>query len=257
MDKNIGEPLTSVRSNPAAVYGSPAQVEADTTLSRAEKLAILESWEEDARELQVAESENMGGGEPSRLDEVVAARVRVAESEPGSADDTSSTPVRDLARPVRETLHADQEVDEAALRLSLQEIPVLPVADGDEIVGVLTRDHLAAAREAEESESARITARMVMSSDLAFCYLDDDTTTAHTLMDLSGSDHLLVIDVEGALVGILGRHDLPPARTTQAQSLQRQDLVEPRHRVAGVAKTVQPGGLDVYADRPKIRLPQS
>jgi CBS domain-containing protein len=251
MDKNIGEPPTRTRSNPAAVYSSPAQVEGDKALSRAEKLAILKSWEEDARELQVAESENMGGGEPSRLDEVVAARVRVAESESGSADETG-TRVGDLARPVDETLHADQEVDEAALRLSLQEIPFLPVIDGDEIVGVLTREHLAAASEAEADQSARISARTIMTSDLAFCYGDDDAATARGLMDRHGTDHLLVVDKEQALVGVLAREDLPDgdAKPAPAGGPSRQGPSD-------AARNVHPGGLDVYADRPKIVVPRT
>jgi len=52
-------------------------VEHDPDLSLEDKLAILESWEDGERELLVAEEENMGGGERSRLAEVVAARVRI------------------------------------------------------------------------------------------------------------------------------------------------------------------------------------
>jgi CBS domain-containing protein len=60
--------------------------------------------------------------------------------------DGASPRVRQFARPMRETVHADQEIDEAALRLSLQERPLLPVTDGDEIVGVLTQRGLAPER---------------------------------------------------------------------------------------------------------------
>ncbi|WP_340120069.1 hypothetical protein [Pelagibius sp. 7325] len=54
-------------------YEAPADVLADTTLSDAQKRRILESWERDARELAVAEDENMGGGEPNDLDRVLQA----------------------------------------------------------------------------------------------------------------------------------------------------------------------------------------
>jgi CBS domain-containing protein len=171
--------------------------------------------------------------------------------------DDAAQPVRDFARPMRETVHADQEIHEAALRLSLQERPVLPVTDADEIVGVLTEDHLAQAREAEGAEDARLTARVIMSGDLAFCYLDDDAATARALMDRRGCDHLLVIDADHALVGLLGREDLPSVSAAEARSQDRPKVVEPREEDApGVAKTIQPGGLDVYADRPKIRPPR-
>jgi CBS domain-containing protein len=171
--------------------------------------------------------------------------------------DGASQRVRDFARPMRETVHADHEIDEAALRLSLQERSLLPVADGDEIVGALTQRDLARAREAEQAEDARLTARVVMSSDLAFCYLDDDVATARALMDRHGSDHLLVIDADQSLIGLLGREDLPPVSAAEARSQNRPEVVGPREEDApGVAKTIQPGGLDVYADRPKIRPPR-
>jgi CBS domain-containing protein len=250
--------------DPASVFGSPEEVEHDDTLSKEEKLAILGSWEEDAHELAVAEDENMSGGEPSRLEEVVAARARLtgtaepASAEPGKgAAGPGRTRVRRFARPVREIIHADHEMDEAVLRLSLQEHPVLPVADGDEIVGVLARSELARAAD-EQNRDVRITARVMMTTDLAFCYLDDDVTTARALMDKHGCNHLMVVDRSGALVGTLERDDLPAASARETRSLQeRPEVVERREEHGqGVASTIQPGGLDVYDERLTIRTPR-
>lgn len=255
--------------DPASVFGSPEEVERDGTLSQEEKLAILGSWEEDAHELAVAEDESMGGGEPSRLEEVVAARARLmgaadpasaAQKKGGASSGPANMRVRRFARPVREIIHADHEMDEAALRLSLQEHPVLPVADGDEIVGVLARSELARAAE-EQNRDVRITARVMMTTDLAFCYLDDDVTTARALMDKHGCNHLMVVDRDQVLVGTLERDDLPAASARNARETQclqeRPEVVEPREEHAqGVASTIQPGGLDVYDERPTIRAPR-
>lgn len=60
-------------AQPRKAYATPEEVLSDGQLSAAEKRRILESWERDARELAVAEEENMGGGEPNMLDRVVAA----------------------------------------------------------------------------------------------------------------------------------------------------------------------------------------
>ncbi len=110
--------LKAALLDPAAVFRSPDQIEHDPTLSREDKLAILESWEADARELAVAEEENMAGGEPSRLDEVVAARVRVegAQSQATGSTTTEAPPqkVGHFIRPARDTIHADHDIDEAA-----------------------------------------------------------------------------------------------------------------------------------------------
>ena len=65
--------LDKAVAQPWAVYETPDAVLADSSLSDAQKRRILESWERDARELAVAEEENMGGGEPNGLDQVLQA----------------------------------------------------------------------------------------------------------------------------------------------------------------------------------------
>lgn len=69
--------LDQALAQPWSVYDSPEDVLADTRLSDAQKRRILESWERDARELAVAEEENMGGGEPNRLDAVLQALTKL------------------------------------------------------------------------------------------------------------------------------------------------------------------------------------
>jgi predicted transcriptional regulator len=100
-----------------------------------------------------------------------------------------------------------------------------------------------------------------MTTDLAFCYLDDDVATARALMDKHGCNHLMVVDRDQVLVGTLERNDLPAASARNAretQSLQeRSEVVEPREEhTQGVASSIQPGGLDVYDERPTIRTPR-
>jgi len=67
------------KANPTRYYRRPGEVVRDRRLSRQQKLAILEAWELEARELAVASEENMGGGEPSLLDEVVQARLDLGD----------------------------------------------------------------------------------------------------------------------------------------------------------------------------------
>ncbi len=45
--------------DPASMFGSPAEVVGRQDLSRDQKIETLRRWEYDARELQVAEEENM------------------------------------------------------------------------------------------------------------------------------------------------------------------------------------------------------
>lgn len=69
--------------NPADQFGSPGDVLEDRTLSRAEKLKILKQWELDARQLSVAEEENMTGGEENMVGRVSRA-ILAFEGDKGS-----------------------------------------------------------------------------------------------------------------------------------------------------------------------------
>jgi hypothetical protein len=59
--------------NPAKVFDQPHDIVVSDALTTAQKRELLKRWEVDEQLLSVATEENMGGGEPSRLDEVRAA----------------------------------------------------------------------------------------------------------------------------------------------------------------------------------------
>ncbi len=58
--------------DPASVFRCPEDVFGEKSLTREQKIEILRRWEYDARELEVAEEENMGGGPPDMLDQVLS-----------------------------------------------------------------------------------------------------------------------------------------------------------------------------------------
>ncbi len=63
--------------DPAGVFARPMDVCTEESLTRSQKIEVLKRWEYDARELEVAEDENMAGGPSSQLDEVLAALHRL------------------------------------------------------------------------------------------------------------------------------------------------------------------------------------
>lgn len=84
------------KSNPTRYYRRPGEVIRDRRLTRDEKLEILEAWELEARELSVATEENMAGGEPSLLQDVVQARLDLGgATEP---DEEGGAPTKHGAR---------------------------------------------------------------------------------------------------------------------------------------------------------------
>lgn len=59
---------------PYAFFAEPGDVVTDPGLSRAEKIEVLDSLEQDSRQMEVASAEGMKGGEPNNLQEVLDAR---------------------------------------------------------------------------------------------------------------------------------------------------------------------------------------
>ena len=59
--------------NPGSQFSCPDDILCEHVLTREQKIKVLRRWEYDARELEVAEEENMGGGPPSVLDEILKA----------------------------------------------------------------------------------------------------------------------------------------------------------------------------------------
>ncbi len=59
--------------DPENYYKHPDEVLQDQKLSHEQKIKVLQSWALDARELLVAEEENMTGGATMRLDQIMRA----------------------------------------------------------------------------------------------------------------------------------------------------------------------------------------
>ena len=59
--------------DPGLVFKTPDEVLAEKDLSREQKIKILQKWEYDARELEVAEEEGMKGPKLVSLDDVLRA----------------------------------------------------------------------------------------------------------------------------------------------------------------------------------------
>lgn len=70
--------------DPSRFYDGPQAIAEDKTLTAEQKFSLLESWAADEQRLQIATEENMGGGESSRLDEVleVLGRLRDPDFKP-------------------------------------------------------------------------------------------------------------------------------------------------------------------------------
>ena len=84
---------------PSTYYDEPHEVVADSSLSKAQKVEALNTLEQDARQLAEASSEGMGGGERSKLHDVLIAEDVVAV--PPAAGDRNPGARRLPSRPTR------------------------------------------------------------------------------------------------------------------------------------------------------------
>ncbi|MFD2207040.1 hypothetical protein [Kiloniella antarctica] len=80
--------LAKAMLDPTALFDTPAQLLANDELSRSQKIELLQGWEYDARELEVAEEEaGMTVRRPEMFDLVVKAL-----NDLGATRDTGHTP---------------------------------------------------------------------------------------------------------------------------------------------------------------------
>lgn len=74
--------LDAILRDPSAAYQKPDDILNDSALNDKEKLQVLEQWEYDALELQVATDENMPGTIDVPLDEILAAKQKLETKTP-------------------------------------------------------------------------------------------------------------------------------------------------------------------------------
>ena len=118
-----------------------------------------------------------------------------------------------MTRDVR-TARPDGTITDAAKMMAQCNCGVLPVEDGDRLVGMITDRDIVVRALAQGRTDARIAD--VMSRDIKYCFDDEDIdAVAHNMADIQ-MRRLPVVDRSKRLVGILSLGDI--ARTDQWQA---------------------------------------
>ena len=99
-------------------------------------------------------------------------------------------------------------LEQAAKQMKAHNVGILPVVDGDEVIGVVTdRDIvLRAVSERLRPEMTRV--HEVMTPKAIFCYEDEDIAEASLVMEKNLVHRLIVLDRNEKLVGIVSLSDL-------------------------------------------------
>lgn len=140
--------------------------------------------------------------------------------------------VRDLMNSNLVTIRPEATALVAAQKMRDSDIGVLPVVDGDNVIGMLTDRDLTIRVLAEGLEPGQVEVEDIMTPDLLSCRADDSIETAAELMAERQVQRLLVMDENNKPLGILSIGDLA---LRDEESLQQAlgGIKEKRHDEPG------------------------
>jgi CBS domain-containing protein len=107
-----------------------------------------------------------------------------------------------------EVVRPDSTLQEAAAKMRDLNVGSIPVCDGDRIHGMLTDRDITIRATAQGRDPKTTHAREVMTSDVIYCYEDQDVKEAARLMANRQVRRLPVLNREKRLVGIVSLGDL-------------------------------------------------
>jgi CBS domain-containing protein len=127
-----------------------------------------------------------------------------------------------------EVVRPDATLKEAAEKMKSLDVGVLPVCDGERLVGMITDRDLAVRATAEGQAPGQTHVRDVMTEDVTWCFEDEDVQVAADIMAKAQIRRLPVISRNKRLVGIISLGDLatePRAQEEAGEALE--EISEP------------------------------
>lgn len=116
--------------------------------------------------------------------------------------------VREVMTRGVEVVQPDSTLEEAAAKMERFDIGLLPVCEGDRLVGTLTDRDITVRSVAHGEDPTTDKVRDVMTPDVVYCFEDQDVEEAARLMQEKQVRRLPVLDRDKRLVGIVSLGDL-------------------------------------------------
>jgi CBS domain-containing protein len=107
-----------------------------------------------------------------------------------------------------EVIHPRSTVAEAAERMKGLDVGILPVCDGDRLMGMLTDRDIVVRIIADQRDPKQTTVIDAMTPQVAYCFEDEDVQEAAMLMVDKQIRRLPVLNQDKRLVGIVSLGDL-------------------------------------------------
>jgi CBS domain-containing protein len=116
--------------------------------------------------------------------------------------------LRDVMTSSLEVIEPQATVKEAAEKMRLQDVGVLPVCEADRLVGMITDRDIAVRAVAQGRDPIATQVRDAMTPDVICCFDDDDVQKAIALMEEKQIRRLMVCDHSKHPIGIVSLGDL-------------------------------------------------
>lgn len=117
-----------------------------------------------------------------------------------------------------EVVDPESTLDQAASKMSQEDVGMIPVIEKDQPVGVITDRDIAVRAVAQHKDPATTKVRDVMTHEIVYCFDDQDIEEAAKLMEERQVRRLMVLDRGHRLVGVVSLGDLARQPGTQPKA---------------------------------------
>jgi CBS domain-containing protein len=107
-----------------------------------------------------------------------------------------------------EVIHSDIPVQTAAEKMKTLDVGMLPVRDGDRLVGTLTDRDMVVRAIAGGKDPSKTPVKDILTPDVIYCFEDQDVGEAAKLMQEQQIRRLIVLSRDKRLAGIVSLGDL-------------------------------------------------
>lgn len=134
--------------------------------------------------------------------------------------------ILEVMTPAPETISPEESLQRAAQMMDDLNVGILPVCDGDRLVGVVTDRDIAVRAAAAGRAPGVATVSEAMTEETRCCFEDDDVAAAENVMRNHQLRRIPVIDHDQRLKGIVSLGDLAAAKA-EGISETMEDVSQP------------------------------
>ena len=131
--------------------------------------------------------------------------------------------LKDIMTPEVERIHKDENLQKAAQRMKALDVGLIPIYDGDRLVGMLTDRDITVRATAAGCNPATTPVGQVMTSEVVYGFEDQPVEEAARVMEEKQIRRLMVLNRDKRLVGVVSLGDLathPGARRVAGEALE-------------------------------------